>query len=483
MSGLSSTGFDTKRLEDIEDEIIVAVEAAFGPINQNDEGVLRQFIGIVSEREALLWELMQALYGAYYPSAAEAVSLDNVAELAGIERIAAAKSTAIIGAEGTAATVIPAGTQFSASATADVFDSDGAVTIQQSDSVRNVIEVTGVADSTLYRITIDAANYDYTSDASATSQEIVDGLIAALASGSAPMTGVDNGDTTSFTMTANDGQTGYNVSVSTGGGGATLAVNEIWSPVAVTALVAGEVLVNSGQIDTIVTPVSGLDQVAQFADGVQGREVETDAELRVRLTGVRLGEATVEAIRSRLLDEVDGVSVVLVIENTTDAPVGGQDAHSIHCVVEGGTEQDVAEKIWQLKPAGIATYGSISKTVVDGAGKNQTVKFSRPTSEYAWVKITYTKHDEETFPADGEAAIAASLLEYGNTFEIGQDLLWQRFLGPVFETSGVQSAQVELDTTPTAGGPPSYVTDTDVPVDLTALALFDAARITVTEAP
>ncbi len=483
MSGLTSTGFDIKRLDEIEAEIITAVEAAFGPINQNDDGFLRQLIGIFSEREALLWELAQALYGAYYPSAAEGVPLDNVAELVGITRIAAAKSTAVIGAEGTGATVIPAGTQFSASATGDTFESDAAVTIQQTDSVRNVIEVTGVADSTLYRITINTIDYDYTSDASATAQEIINGLIAALVSGSAPMTGVDDGTGTTFTITANDGQTGYDVSVSTGGGGASLAVNEIWTPVAVTALVAGRVLVNTGQIDTIVTPVTGMNQVDQFADGVQGRDVETDAELRIRITGVRLGEATVEAIRSRLLDEVDGVTTVLIIENTTDAPVSGQDAHSIHCVVQGGANQDIADKIWELKPAGIGTYGSISESVVDGSGKNQTVKFSRPTSEYAWVKITYTKYDEETFPADGEAAIKASILAYGNTFEIGQDLLWQRFLGPVFETAGVKSAVVDLDTTPTAGGPPSYVTDTDVPVGLTALALFDNARITVTEAP
>ncbi len=483
MSGLTDSGFEIRRTDEIRDSMLDSVEASYGPIDRTDAGVIAQFIGIVAERLGLLWEEAEAIYLSYYPSSAEAVSLDNVAELVGLERIAAAKATAVIAAEGTASTVIPLGTQFKSSTTGDVFESDAAVTILQADSVRNQIKVTGVANNTLYRVTIDATNYDYTSDGTATAQEIVTGLIAALASGSAPMTGVDDGTTDSFTMTANDGKTGYNVAVSTGGGGATLSVEEIWTPVAVTAQNAGDLLVNAGQIDTIVTPVAGLDQVEQIADGVAGRDTETDAELRIRLKAARLGFSTVEAIRSRVLDEVDGVSTVIVIENSTDGVVDGQPAHSIYVIVQGGDDQEIAEKIWEVKPAGIATYGSTSKTVVDGSGTSQTVYFSRPTLQYAWVKITYTKYDEETFPTDGEAAIETSILAYGDTFQIGQDLLWQRFLTPVFETDGVKSAQVELDVTPTAGGPPSYVVDTDVAIAKDELAVFDATRVTVVEAP
>lgn len=484
MSGLSDSGFDILRADEIRDSIADSLEAAYGPINRTDNGVIYQFIGIIAERLALLWEEALSIYLSYYPASAEGASLDNVAELAGLERIDAAKATAVIAAEGTVSTVIPLGTQFSSSTTGDVFESDAATTIQQSDSVKDQIRVSGVANNTLYRITINSVNYDYTSDASATDQEIVTGLIAALASGSAPMQGTQVGGTTdTFDIEATDGKTGYNVVVSTGGGGASLAVDEIWTPVAVTAQTAGDVLINAGQIDTIDTPVSGLDQIDQLADGVAGRNIETDAELRVRILSARLGAATADAIRARLLDEVSGVSTVIVIENSTDAPVGGQPAHSIEVIIEGGDDQEIADKIWEVKPAGIETYGSTSKTVIDASGNSHTVSFSRPTVQYAWVQVIYTKYTEESFPADGEAAIEAAVLEYGNTFDIGQDLLWQRFLTPVFETNGIKSAQIKLDLTPTAGGPPSYVTDTDVPVAQDELALFAAARISASEAP
>jgi uncharacterized phage protein gp47/JayE len=481
--GLTATGFERKRLADIEAEVITAIEAAYGPINQNDDSLIRQLIGIMSERFATIWELAEAVYFAVYPSSAEGVQLDNVAELSGITRIAAAKSTAVIAALGTGATVIPLGNQFSSATTGDVFESDAAVTIQQTDVVRIQIEVTTADNTQTFTITIDGTPYAFVSDASATKQEIVTGLIAALVSGSAPMAGVDDGTGDSLTLTANDGETGYNVTVAATGVGV-LTVLTIETPVAVTALNTGVALVNAGQIDTIVSPVAGLTAVENLADGVQGRAVETDAALRVRINSVRFGAATVEAIKSRLADEVDGVSVVIVVENRTDSVVAGQPAHSIQVIVQGGADADVAAKIWELKGAGIETYGSSSEVVVDSAGQNQTVYFSRPTTVYGWVKVRYTGYDEESLPAGADAAIADAIKAYGDTFTIGLDMLWQRFLTPVLTTvEGVASSTIELDHTATAGGPPSYSLDTDVPVDLDEWVVFDLTRIDVAEAP
>lgn len=483
MSGLSATGFAIKSVSTIIDEIIVSVEAVYGPINQNDDGVIRQIIGIFAEREGLLWEEAEAIYLSYHPSTAESVSLDNVADLTGITRIAAAKSTATCIFEGLngGAVSITAGSQVSSSTTSDVFEIDTTTTIAPTSIVRGEVRVSIVADSALYRITIDAVDYDFTADASATEQEIKDGLIAALASGSAPMTGTDLGGAF-IQIESTDLTTDYSVTVFSSGGGL-LDLLQIFTPIAVTALVAGAKLVNAGQIDTIVTPISGWDSVEQLIDGVQGRETETDAELRIRITRVRLGAGTVEALRSRIFDEVVGVTSINVIENATDGVVAGQPAHSVHVIVAGGTNQDVADKIWEIKPAGIATYGGTAVVVVDGGGTNQTVNFSRPTTQYAWVRITYTTHSEETFPTDGQASIAASILAYGNTFAVGQDMLWQRFIGPTFDTPGLELVQVELDTTAGVGGPPSYVVDTDVAVADDDIATFDASRIFVVEAP
>jgi uncharacterized phage protein gp47/JayE len=484
MSGLTRNGFETKSFDTILEEQADKYEADIGqPINRTAKGLIYRGFSVVAEQLESLWQLGLALYGCYYPSAAEDACLDNAAELTGITRKAADESTATVLAVGTASTVVPAGTQVSSSTTGDVFETDAAVTILDTASVRNVIEVTGVLAAGVYEIYINAVKYDYVAGGSPTAQQIVTGIINDLSINGAPMQGVDNGDGVSLTITSVDNETSYSVSVATIGVGASLAINETGSPVDVTALVAGEKLVNAGQIDTIVTPVVGLNSVAHILDGIEGREIETDAELRLGLTRVRLGKATADAIRSRIFEEVDGVTSVIVIENSTEFTVSGRPPHSIEVIVEGGSDQDIGDKLWEVKPAGIQTFGGETVTVLDGSGNSQTVYFSRPTLKYAWIEVVYTKYDEETFPADGEAAIAAAVLEYGDTFTIGLDMLWQRFLTPVMETNGVKSAQIKLDVTATAGGPPSYVTDTDVAIAEDELAVFDAARITVSEAP
>lgn len=49
------------------------------------------------------------------------------------------------------------------------------------------------ADSTLYRVSINGTDHDYTSDADATVAEITSGLLAAIAGGAEPVTATDNG--------------------------------------------------------------------------------------------------------------------------------------------------------------------------------------------------------------------------------------------------------------------------------------------------
>lgn len=482
--GLTALGFVRKRLTDIIPEMVARVESDWGPINQDTRSVAMQLLSVSGEQLAQLWEALEGNYYSTYVATAEGVQLDFVANIVSLTRIAAAASTAVLAATGTPATVIPISNQFSASSTEDIFASDAAVTIQQTDVVRIDIQVTGLDDSTLYRITIDSVNYDFVSDASATALEIRDGLKAIVNAGSSGMTAVDGATDADLYLESDDGETGYDVAVSTGGGTAVLTVTAIATPVAITALNTGPLLVNATIIDTIVNPVAGLTAVSNLAAGTEGRDVETDAELRVRITSAIQGAATVEAIRTRLLDEVTGVSTVTVIDNREDITVGGLPPHSFKAIVQGGDDQEIANKIWEVGPAGIETEGTTTKTVVDSMGKSQTIKFSRPTSQYAHVKATLTLYSEESLGSGAEDAIEASLLAFGNAFVIGEDMLWQRFLGPIFAaTPGIESIVMDLDITPNPGDSPSYVTDTDVAIADDELAVFDLSRITVVGIP
>lgn len=479
--GITEDGFVRKRLPDIEADIRTELEAVFGPINVADDSVFGKIIGIFAEREALLWELAQAIYDGLYPASAEGVQLDNVIQLVGLSRIAAGNSTSILAATGTQGTVVPISTDFSVDDTSEVFESDAAVTIDIANAINAVINVDGVADNEDYTVTIGGTDHSITSDGTATNLEIADALVTKINLDSTLMDATDNLDGT-FRIRSADLESGYSVVVAATGAGS-LAVTSQASPIAVTATNTGPILGLAGTITVIDTPVAGLASVTNYEDAIVGRDVETDVELRLRMQSAAQGFATDEAIRSRLLDEVAGVSSVTIISNRTDTALpSGQPAHSYHAIVQGGADQDIADKLWEVQPAGIQSFGSETEIVVDSQGNNQTLNFSRPVNEYAWVKVVYTLHSEATFPTDGADAIKDAVKAYGDGFAPGQDLLVQPINVPVFSVPGLESAVITIDVTPLPTDTPSYGA-ADIATDADTLLLFDTARIPVSEAP
>lgn len=101
--------------------------------------------------------------------------------------------------------------------------------------------------------------------------------------------------------------------------GANLTLNNLSSPGIFLAQEFGVVEAPSNSVTEIVTPINGWISVNNLTAGIPGRERETDAALRIRrLNSLRaFGAATVESIRARILQEVPGVSNVLVFENVS----------------------------------------------------------------------------------------------------------------------------------------------------------------------
>lgn len=118
----------------------------------------------------------------------------------------------------------------------------------------------------------------------------------------------------SFQITALNTQNAYNLLVGTG-----LQIVSVSSPIIFLAQNIGVVPVPANSMTEILTPIAGWNLITNFDAGLTGRLIETDSELRLRaLSSIRgLGLATVEAIRSRLLQDVMGVTSVTIFENVT----------------------------------------------------------------------------------------------------------------------------------------------------------------------
>ncbi len=239
----------------------------------------------------------------------------------------------------------------------------------------------------------------------------------------------------------------------------------------------GPILGPSGTIDDIVTPISGVDSVTNALDADVGRDIETDADFRIRRQSLlrEQGEATIGAIRSDLLalDDVDEVRMFNNPSNSTDGD--GLPPHSFEAVVRGGDDDEIAAEIFDSQPAGIESYGTETAMVEDENGDSQTVKYSRPVDVNMYAEIEVTTDD--SYPDDGDDQIKQAIVDYWLAFDqrIGKDVITNAFYGAVYAISGVtQVTTLEIDDTiPTTG------TATTV-IPARSIAVFDTSRITVT---
>ena len=444
--GLTSDGFVIKRLPVIKEEWQEAFRAAFPGITVTDDSVTGQIIGIASAREATIWEMAELVYLAYTIAAAEGFSLDNLAQLTGTVRKPATKTRVVAILEGNQGTVVPDGTQLSIANTGEIFEQIGDITITKNNVLRNMISVATALQSTTYTVTLDGTPYvSAASSGSATGddlkQDIITKICDAINGGQSKVTATDNSDLT-LTIEVDDKETFYTVDLD-----ANLSLDEIWTPATYDAANTGVILANAGTLTVIETPVSGLNATDNLLDGVLGSALETDPALRIRRKEDLsiAGAGTVEAIKARIAQEVASVTVVKVFENRTDATVSGRPPHSIECVVYGGANQDIGDKIWEVKPAGIQTHGNIPVDVTDSEGNNQVMKFTRPTAKYAWVDVEITKNSEETFPTDGLNQIRNNILDFGLAeYSIGDDFILQKLFAPVYEVAGIATAIIKI---------------------------------------
>lgn len=243
--------------------------------------------------------------------------------------------------------------------------------------------------------------------------------------------------------------------------------------VTATAENIGEVIAVAGTVTVIVNPILGLTSSTNGNDATVGRDIETDAELRIRreLSTQALGQNLVDSLFGQLLN-IDNVTDALVISNGLDVPdSNGIPAHQFLTVVEGGLEADIINAIWLNTPQGILSFGALSADITDSQGYPQTIKYSRPTEIDIYMEIDVIT--DATFPADGSDQIKSKVTDYGNLLGISDDVILSKFYTPINEVSGITSITLKIDTVSPAVG------TSNIAIAIDEIAKFDTARVVV----
>jgi uncharacterized phage protein gp47/JayE len=464
------------RLPEIRQSILAALNSTIGiNFESRTDSITGQFIDTFAEREAALWELVEAVYHAMYPISATGINLDHAVSFAGVRRLFAQQSSAWAACYGVEGTVISSGSIISNATTQDNYLLDTTITITRNSVIDFTVQVNTVVLGFGYYVGIGSTHYSYVAQSGDTVASIANGLYLVLQNSGKEV--VLNGnqirvygiDDVPFVASTSS----YMTFVTIG------------SPGNFTAESFGAVDVTAGELTQIVSTLSGWNAVNNLADGATGRNLETDDELRLRYdTGVfRLGAATIESIKANLQQNIAGVNTLEVFENVEDTPdADGRPPHSIEVIVDGGNPQDIANQIFLLKAAGIDTFGSTTLTVVDSAAFTHTINFNRPTLVYIWVNVSVTLYSEEAFPDTGAEQIETVIAQTGNSFGIGKDIIIQRFLGPIYAAiSGIGNMTITVarGTDPISAPAPGAYTSSNLPIAARELSMFDVTRVNV----
>lgn len=478
---VTAAGFETPRLPEARARVVEVWRSAFGENAQVDaatpDGLIVDTLALLV---ALTWEGIGGVWSRSFFQSADGVALDLLLDLFARRRFAASSTRVDLVWYGTDGTAIGSSSVAADPTTAERFATTVAGEIGE-DGVCWVVTIDTVDDSQDYALTVDGNPYIYTSDGSATGAEIVAGLVAELQAGGFDAFGVVT--QTDVPIVVIERASGFAAPTVDDGDMTVIPATRIPAR----AQNNGPVGATAGTVTFAITVISGVTGVVNPEDGLVGRLQETDAELRARhlLALSSAGRATPEAIRARLLDDVEGVTFARVVENesnTTDS--AGRPPHSFETYVIGGDDDEIAQSIWESKPAGIRAYGSTVVQVSDSLGTAHAVGFSRPTTLYGHLRVTITPgegYPTVGTPTDTARRAIADYLAAAGAPQLGVD--FYRFaLGlPVAQAvPGVAGLLVETDATAAPGDVPSF-SNADLAVAEGEILDWDIDRITVLE--
>ena len=195
----------------------------------------------------------------------------------------------------------------------------------------------------------------------------------------------------------------------------------------VTCREAGAVSALAGDITQIETPTYGWISVENEVAAVLGNAEETDAQLRERQTiSTANPSQTMLAGTKGAIAALKNVSRYAVYENDTNVESVTEDnphglpAHSVTCVVEGGTDEDVAEAIFLHKGIGCYTHGDVVVEYTDQNDYINRIRFFRPDYKDVFVKVVIKKYTG--YISSMTTKVREAVYEYLAALTIGSDV-------------------------------------------------------------
>lgn len=211
----------------------------------------------------------------------------------------------------------------------------------------------------------------------------------------------------------------------------------------------GPIQIPAGSCNKIITVIAGWDTVSNISAGVVGQaeESRTALETRRALSVAKNSHGSRLSLQGALAS-IDGVLDCLVLENKSDSSDTIQGvsliSHSVAMCIYGGSDDDIAEMIYNKLNAGCGTNGSTTVTYTSDDGVPNTYQIIRPTPTNLYIEVTI--NETATTPADIDDLIKSAIVNDFNGADLnsgnnrrgcGQTIYASGFTVAIIKTAGV----------------------------------------------
>ena len=254
---------------------------------------------------------------------------------------------------------------------------------------------------------------------------------------------------------------------------ATVAVAVIPAIVTAKCTTQGAIKILANEVHVLTTAIAGLTGATNLEPGITGIVREEDPAFRARRENstISRGTSSIDAIYEGVKSL--NLPYIAIIENTTSATVDGVPANSFLVVVEGGTPAEVSQVIYDNKPQGITSYGSIVTVINDSKGYPHNIGISRPTP--IDISVTTSITNLPGASVDSATLVKAAIVDYVNNLNISEDVYWSYFFSAILAVVPnikINSLQIKF----TVGG--TFDT-TDLVITPQQRARTDASKVVV----
>lgn len=224
---------------------------------------------------------------------------------------------------------------------------------------------------------------------------------------------------------------------------------------------AGLISAAAGTLSRINTMVAGWDTAVNPRAATVGQNAETQGAFEARrYASVGLNSrGTIAAVYARVANCSNVVSCI-VRENKTNMPIEIDGyylkAHSVFVSVVGGSDEDIAEAIYNSCSAGCDYNGNTTVAVTDSAtGAGEKVTFYRPDEYDVYVKVTLAGKD--SLPDEYQKTVKKAVYDnfYGESAATiggdpilrvapGDTVLASRFIPSVLDSGISQVVKIQV---------------------------------------